>query len=546
MPDPLPPAAAPQSHWSAGSAWVAYIAIATVVAHLLTGNRYGFHRDELAVLDDARHLAWGYVAYPPVTPFFARLSLVLFGTSLVGFRIFAALAQALAVFVTGAMARELGGKREAQVLAALAAVPFCLGAGALMTYISFDYICWVAAAYCVIRLLKSADPHWFLAIGAAVGLGMLSKYTMAFFVCGITAGFLFTPAREFLRGKWFWIGAAISIVIFVPNFHWQAQHHFVSLDFLQFLHQRDVSAGLTASFLPDQLLQTMLAIPLWLAGVWFYFFSSRGSRFRVLGWMYLVPLLIFVIAKGRGYYLAPAYPMLYAAGAVVCESYFVNMQRGPARILRPALWAALLISILGATLIALPLAPVGSRWWYAATQIDTALPDEIGWPEFVSTIAQIRDSLPVDKHSRVGVLAGNYGEVGAINLYGGRFGLPHAISGVNSSWQRGYGNPPPETLIVTGFSQQFVEDHFVSCRLAAHPWNSYGIENEETFEHPDVFVCGPPLQGWPDFWESFQFFAQYRGSDRPSVVDIRARASRRACSPLPFGIALVFTWAAHK
>ena len=546
MPRPSPPAAAPQPHWFSGTACVAYIAIATVLVHLLTGNRYGFHRDELAVLDDAGHLAWGYVAYPPVTPFFARLALLLFGTSLFGFRVFAAIVQALAVFLTGAMARELAGKREAQILAALAAVPFCLGAGALMTYISFDYICWVATAYCVIRLLKSNDPRWFLAIGAAVGLGMLSKYTMAFFVCGIAAGILLSGARTFLLGKWLWIGAAISIVIFLPNFLWQARHHFVSLDFLQFLHQRDVSAGLTRGFLPDQLEQTLLAIPLWLAGFWFYFFSPRGYRYRALGWMYLVPLVIFVIAKGRGYYLAPAYPMLFAAGAVVCESYFANRQQGWPCILRRALWGALLVSIVGAAAIALPLAPVGSRWWYAATQIDTALPDEIGWSEFVSTIAQVRDSLPADQRSKVGILAGNYGEVGAIDLFGERFGLPRAISGVNSSWERGYGDPLPEIVIVTGFSQQFVEDHFAACRLAAHPWNFYNIENEETFEHPDIFVCGAPLQGWPDFWKTFQFFAQSRPSGTPAVVDVRALASAPACSSLPFGIALVFAWAAHK
>ncbi len=507
MTSAISPAPTVRSHLSSDTACLAYIAIGTILIHALTGNRYGWHRDELAVLDDARHLAWGYVVYPPVTPFFARIALTLFGTSLVGFRFFAAFVQAIAVFLTGLMARELGGKREAQILAALAAVPFCLGGGALMQYISFDYICWVLTAYCMIRLLRTDNPTWLVAGGTAIGLGMLSKYTMAFFVCGVLGGLLLTQARRLFLNKWFWTGFSAAILIFLPNLIWQFRHQFISLDFLHFLHNRDVTGGLTNDFLPDQLQQTLLAIPLWLAGLWFYFISSKGARFRALGWMYVIPLTLFVIAKGRGYYLAPAYPMLYAAGAVACEGCFAHRDTRWFRLLRPALWSALVVSILGAMAIALPIAPIKSRWWYAASEIDTALPEEIGWPEFVATIAEIRDSLPADHRGKVGILAGNYGEVGAINLFGQRYGLPAAISGVNSSWERGYGNPPPETLIIVGFWKEFVDDHFSSCRVVARVWNSYGIDNEETFEHPYIFLCGPPLKGWPEFWKDFQMFA---------------------------------------
>lgn len=501
------PTSASRSRWFSDTAILAYIAVGTILMHLATGNRYGWHRDELAVYDDACHLAWGYVVYPPVTPFFGRIALTLFGTSLVGFRFFAAVVQALAVFLTGVMTRELGGKREAQILAALAAVPFCLGGGALMSYISFDYISWVLTAYCMIRLLRTDNPKWLVGGGAAIGFGMLSKYTMAFFVCGVVGGLLLTRARRFLLSKWFWAGLTLAILIFLPNLIWQFRHQFISLDFLRFLHERDTTAGLTKGFLPDQLQQTLLAIPLWVAGLRFYLFSFKGSRFRTLGWMYVITLLIFVAAKGRGYYLAPAYPMLYAAGAVICEDFFSRTPSSAARFLRPALWAGLIFSIVGAFTVALPVAPIGSRWWYAASEIDTALPDEIGWPEFVTSIAQIRDSLPPDQRAKVGILAGNYGEVGAINLYGPQHGLPPVISGVNSAWERGYGTPPPETLIIVGFLEDYVEDHFTSCRLVAKVWNSYGIENEETFEHPDIFVCGAPREGWPEFWKDFQLFA---------------------------------------
>ena len=492
---------------SSTNALLVYISAATVFIHLLVANRYGFHRDELALIEDARHLAWGYAAYPPITPLLARISLALFGTSIIGLRLFSSLFQAIAVFLTAKMAQHLGGNREAQILAALAAVPFCLGLGALMQYSSFDYFFWVLTAYFFTRLLASNDPRWFLPIGAAIGLGMMTKYTMLFFSCGIVAAILFTNARRFLRTKWLWLGLAISLLIFLPNFIWQARHHFISLDFLHFLHQRDVATGLTSSFLPDQFMQTLLASPLWLAGLYFYFFTEKGKPFRALAWMYLIPLLLFVVARGRGYYLAPAYPMLYAAGAVFFTGAFPAWRRTFLRFIRPALWIALLISILGAIVVGLPIAPIGSRWYYAAVQIDSSFPDEIGWQDFVSNLAKVRDSLPPAKQSRLGLLVENYGEVGAINLYGERFGLPRAISGVNSSWERGYGTPPPETVIVVGFTQDFVSSNFDSCHLAAHTWNSFNIPNEETIERSEIYVCGPPRQGWPAFWQSFQYFA---------------------------------------
>jgi hypothetical protein len=501
---------------SSTNALLLSISAATIFIHLLVANRYGFHRDELALIEDARHLAWGYAAYPPITPFLTRISLALFGTSIVGLRLFSATVQAFAVFLTGKMAQHLGGNREARFLATLAAVPFCIGLGALMQYSSFDYFFWVLTAYFVIRLLQSNDPRWFLVVGASIGFGMMTKYTMLFFTCGIVAGILFTDARRFLRTRWLWFGVVLALLVFLPNFLWQAHYHFISLDFLRFLHQRDVAAGLAKTFLPDQFGQTLLASPLWLAGLYFYFFTEKGSRFRALGWMYLIPLLLFVLGKGRGYYLAPAYPMLYAAGAVFFEESLPAWRANLLRFARPALWLALIISILGAIVVALPIAPIGSRWYYAAVSIDSSFPDEIGWPEFVSNLAKVRDSLPPEKRSRVGILVENYGEVGAINLLGERYGLPLAISGVNSSWGRGYGDPPPEILIVVGFTQDFVNANFDSCRLVSHTWNSYNIQNEETIERSEIYLCGPPRQGWPAFWQSFQYFAKLSPTNSPA------------------------------
>jgi MFS family permease len=494
------------SFWSNEVVLLWCLALVTVVFHVLIGQRYGFHRDELATLDDARHLAWGYVAYPPMTPFFGRISLLLFGPTLPGFRLFAALAQGAALVLTGLTAKEMGGGRGAQLVAAFAGVPFCLAAGTLMQYVSFDYLCWVLAAYFMVRLLQSDDPRWWLAVGAAIGLGMLSKYTMGVFAVGIVAGVLLTDARRYLRSKWFWLGVALSILIFLPNLLWQVHNHFISVEFLRHIHERDVRIGRTRNFLPEQLEMTTLAFPLALAGIYFTMFAPGGKRLRAIGWMFLVPLVLFIVLKGRAYYFAGAYPMVYAAGSVWGERWIASLAQGWANLLRAIAILVFTLDIVVSAALVTPLAPVNSSWWKVSSKVQGDFVEEIGWPELVETVVRVRDSLPTEDRSRLGILAANYGEAGAINLYGPQYGLPPAISGVNSFWARGYGDPPPETLIVLGHSADFLRDNFASCRVAAHSWNHYGVENEETSDNPDIYVCQGLKKPWPDFWSTYRHF----------------------------------------
>lgn len=505
---PLKSSGASQQHsvWLGDTALLLYLAMATVVLHWLIGTRYGFHRDELATLDDARHLAWGFVAYPPITPFFARISLMLFGPTLPGFRLFASLADAVAVVLTGLMAKEMGGGRGAQLVAALAGVPFCLGAGAVMQYVSFDYLCWVLAAYFMVRLLQSDNPRWWLGVGAALGFGMLSKYTIGVFAVAIVAGVLLTDARRYLRSKWLWLGVALSVLIFLPNLLWQAQNHFVSIDFIHHIHERDIRVGRTGNFLPGQLKMTLLAFPLCFAGLYYTLLSPTGKRLRPLAWMFLASLLFFVILKARIYYFAGAYPMTYAAGSVWGERWLASLRRGWRFFLRGITALVLVLDIAIVCAFALPLAPLNSKWWKVSSKIQSDFRDELGWHELVQTVAQIRDSLPPEERAHVGILAANYGEAGAINLYGPAYDLPPVISGVNSFWVRGYGNAPPDMLIVLGHSEEYVQENLDSCRVAAHSWNWYEVGNEETLDHPDIFVCKGPKAPWPEFWAHYRHF----------------------------------------
>jgi 4-amino-4-deoxy-L-arabinose transferase-like glycosyltransferase len=486
------------------------LALARILLHILTNGQYGWHRDELAMLDNARHLDWGFVDYPPLAPFIARGALELFGPSLIGVRLFSALAQSIVMVLAGLMARELGGSRLAQIVAALATAitPVSIFGGTNFQYTSFDYLWWVLIAYLMIRLLKSENPRWWLGIGAAIGMGMMTKYTIAFYIVGIVVGVVLTKARRYLTSPWLWGGVALAVLIFLPNLIWQVKHGFISFDFLSSIHERDVRIGRTQAYLTDQLwaCANLVTIPLWVAGLFFYFGTSAGKRYRPLGWMFAVPFGLMLIAQGRGYYLGPAYPMLIAAGAVLGEQWLATLPAGRARLVQGIMWGLLAFGgvLFGALL--LPIAPVNSPWWDVASAINNDIKEEIGWPELTETVAGIYAALPTEERPQVGILTGNYGEAGAINLYGPAYGMPEAISGINSYWLRGYGDPPPQILIVLGFTYDQAEQYLGTCDLAGHITNRYGVMNEETKDHPDIFVCRQLYEPLPELWKHFHWF----------------------------------------
>src|SRR5579862_8593679 len=305
--------------------------VAVVLVHILVNGRYGFHRDELQTFNNARHLAWGYVEYPPMTAVIGRVELALFGHSLCGFRFFPALTQGLVFVLTGLVARALEAGREAQLIAAVGAVigGSPLVYGGFLSYTSLDYPFWILVAHLVIRWLRSEDGRWCLPIGAAIGLGLMTKYTMAFLTFGLVGGMILTPARRYLRSRWYWCGVGIAVLIVLPNLISQLQHHFVTLEYLKSIHSRDIGWGWTDYFLLNQLWKSAhpVTVPLWCAGLWFFFAAPEGKRYRMVGWMYVLTLLALMLARGRDYYLAPAYPMLIAAGVAHGERWLKSLDR---------------------------------------------------------------------------------------------------------------------------------------------------------------------------------------------------------------------------
>jgi hypothetical protein len=467
---------------------------------MATNGRYGFHRDELQFLSDARLLDWGYVSYPPMTSFLEHILLSIFGLSLVGLRLFSVIAQTLVIVVSALMARDLGGRRLAQVTTALAVAlsPIPIFEATEFQYTSFALLWWVLVSWFTVRLLKTDNPRWWLAIGAALGLGLMTKYAIVFYIAGILVGMALSPARKYFASKWFWGGVAVALLIFLPNLIWLIRHHFISYTFLQHIHTRDVAAGRAKGYLRDQfrVCANLFAAPVWLIGLYSFL---RDRRLRMAAFMYLVPLLVFWVNQGRFYYVAEAYPLLLAMGAVTSERWLARIPRWSQFAVEAVFFAGLFF--IGGFFFAgwVPLASSGPLRDFAFNHSDD-LREEVGWDDLVKTVASIRDSLPPNQQASLGITVGNYGEQGAIEMLGPAYQLPPPISTTNSAWLRGYPTPQPTTLIVIGLSSEQANRIFTGCRLAGHNGNSLGVNNEESEYHPDIFVCGPPRLPWSELW----------------------------------------------
>lgn len=487
------------------------VAAGRFLLHFLINYQYGFHRDALAFLENGRHLSWGYIEYPPLTPFLGRIGLELFGLSPIGIKTLSTLAVSIAMVLAGLIAKEFGGSLRAQLITSIvvAVAPMPLIMGSLFQYITFDYLWWVLIAYGVVRLLNSDDPRWWIGVGIAIGLGAMTKYTIAFYILGLVVGVLLTKTRHHLQSRWLWIGAAISMLIFLPNLIWQIQNNFISLEFLSSIRVRDAAMGRTEGFFVQQFYVNTnpLTFPIWIAGLYFLFFAEAGKRYRLLGWMYLMPLILFWLAEGRFYYTAPAYPILLAAGAVMGERWLTTLAENRQHTIWRIVYAVVGIAVIVGVVLMMPIAPINSALWNNVTsQLHDNYVEQIGWPELTDTIANIYAEKSASGET-IGILAGNHGEAGALNLYGEAYGLPPAISSNNSFWLRGYGDPEPDAVIAVAFSAEWLQQYFARCEAVAEITNPYGVLNETAREHPEILFCTDLRRPWSEIWTEMQRFS---------------------------------------
>ena len=320
---------------------LAYLVLLKLLIHFFTMSEYGLHRDEFLYLAMGERLDWGYLEVPPSIAFMARFTRAFLGDSVFAIRLLPVISGAFIVLLTGLMARELGGGRFAQGLAALAVVvsPAYLRSTMLFMPVVFDQLYWVAGAYLTIKILKSGEDKWWLVLGVLSGIALMNKYTMLLFGFGLFIGLLLTPQRRMLLCPSPWQAALIALCIFMPNLIWQHIHGWPVFEHMQALSKHQFIHVQSAGFLLMQFLMNLFTAPVWILGIHFFLFSKAGKPYRVIGWIYVTAITVLLLFSGKAYYLLPVYPMLFAGGAVLFEKHLASAKRF---WLKPALISVIL------------------------------------------------------------------------------------------------------------------------------------------------------------------------------------------------------------
>jgi dolichyl-phosphate-mannose-protein mannosyltransferase len=518
-----------QSLFTTGMAVIWAIALANLLFHIYFNNRYGYFRDEFDYMSCGDHLAWGYVDQPPLIPFLIRICRAVLGDSLRSIRFIPALASSLLIVQTAAIARELGGRRYALLLSAICALfaPQYLSNGSLFGTNCLEPNLWMGCAYFAILAIKRNDPRYWLWFGVVAGLGLEEKYSIAVFGLGIVVGLLLTEQRRVFLNKWIWLGGLAAFLIFLPNLLWNIKYDWPFVQLMRAIRAegRDVVLGPFPYFFQQTLLVNPLTTPIWLAGLFALLSSARLKPYRALGWCYLVCYTVFFVLHGKSYYLAPIYPMLLAAGAVVIESAIDGRENADPELdvrenarprrqwLRPAIAVVLLAS--GAHLAPVVVPVLSPDGFLAYTRYlpfklpvmehshaRAALPqwysDQFGWTEIADETAVAWNRIPADERHDCGIFAQDYGQAGAIDFFGRRDGLPPALSG-HQSWflwgPRGYSG---NCMIVLDDRREVLERLWEQVEyVGTSADNPYALEKQI-----DVFLCkgakfGTLAQLWP-------------------------------------------------
>ncbi len=453
---------------------------------------YSYFRDEFYYLVCGRRLAWGYVDHGPLVALQARLSTTLFGTSVLGIRMLSHLAGAAAVALTGILAWALGGRRSAQSLAMLGLLcaPEYLALDSFLSMNSVEPVFWMTCTLALILITRAphartlahafselpshgfpppASPHiprlWIL-FGISAGLGLLNKPSMTFFLIALGVGLLLTPQRRILFTRWSALAIALLTLIALPNLLWQIHHGWPTLEFLRNgrLEHKNVILPLLPFLNAQLLMMHPLNALLWITGLVALLRARSISHSRWIALTYLVFFALMFKFHAKDYYLAPIYPVLFAAGGLAWQ---VRFARTPAR--SHALFAfpvyETALTLTGVLLLPMALPVLSPDTWirYTAalhlrpgnteTSSTGPLPqfyaDRFGWQQEVDLVNRAYKALSPEDRARVTIFTNNYGEAGAIDFLGARqhLGLPPAISGHNTYWLWGPGNRGVDLVI---------------------------------------------------------------------------------------------------
>jgi hypothetical protein len=486
------------------------IASLALALHLAVAGRYDFFRNELYYIVCGRHPAFGYADQPPLVPLIAAASQI-FGLNLWLLRLPAALAAAALVPLTAGFARLLGGSAKAEILAALAAAlpPALMALTQIMTTSTFEPLAWTACGYFITRTVILDDRRALIWAGVTAGIAMQAKYGIDIWLIGLVIGLLLTPARKVLTLRQCWIGLAIAAVIALPSLVWQTINGWPFLQVM--MHHTAGRTNLTGNPLQFEILQALamniLLAPLWLTGIVAPFAGVRLRPARFLAIAYLVAAVIDIAARGKDYYLFPAYPALFAIGAAACT-------RLPAWLSATWMAGAVAMSAIAAPIV-LPLLDPPALAAYmdkhhlhprpdelaaVGAPLTQVFSDELGWRDLEKTVAGVYRALPPDDRGRAAIVASNYGEAAAIDVYGGGDGLPPALSGQDQYYlwgPRGYDGSV--TIHINGDPERW-RHYCAQLDIVAH----FGAPLVMPYESGrPIFVCRglrvPLTDAWPRF-----------------------------------------------
>jgi Dolichyl-phosphate-mannose-protein mannosyltransferase len=494
------------------------LAVGAVALHVAFSGRFGFFRDELYYAACGQHLAWGYVDHAPLAPFLARLSRALLGDSLLALRFLPALAASAQVLLGGWLARELNGGKYAQFLAAFCVLlaPIYLTFDNFFSMNAFEPVFWMICAAIVLRILNDGNPKLWLLCGLFAGLGILNKHSMLFFGSGLVLGLLATPARKHFRQPWIWLGAAIAFLCFLPNLLWEIQNGWPTLAlFHAVMGTKYVIVSPREYIWQQALLIHPLAAPICIAGLYFLLRDALGKKYAALAWAYFTVLAEMLILHGKIYYLAPAYPMLLAAGSV-----WIDLRLTPraGEWLRLTIPVPLLIGGMIAAPLAMPILPVEAAIRYArfwdvqAIHVENVpvgdLPqlfaDMFGWQEQVGAVAGVYQALPEPERAQAVVLAYNFGEASAIDYFGPKLRLPPAISGHNQYGLWGPGAMTGQVAVAIGFSERQLRQFYDEVTPAASVSPQYAMPEESQLT---IFVCRRPRKTLQESWAAWKYLS---------------------------------------
>lgn len=465
-----------------------------VVALLAVSEAYGFHRDELYFIVAGRHPAFGYPDQPPLTPLLSAASVALLGLSPTAVRVLPALAMGLVVVLTALIARDLGGSRRAQLLAAITvALSGYLAAGHFDATATYDLLFAATILWLLIRLLAGADSRLWLAVGVTAGIGLENKDTLLLLLIGLAVGVVVARRWETLRSPCAWAAAGIALLIWAPNLAWQAAHSWPQLTMAHVI-AGDAAAN-RAQLLPVLWLFTgPLLFAVTIAGWAWMLLAKTAAPWRAIAFAALVLLALVAASGGKGYYAVGITPPLMAAGALLLDRW---LARGRRRLRAVSFIAAAALSGALVALLTLPILPVST---FATTSLPAQVPtsaEQIGWPQLVTQVQQVVAALPAQERAHAVILTNNYGEAAALQLLGK--GLPPVYSGHNGFWY--WGPPPADRTIVVHVGDWTAADwrpYFAGCRTVAHIDNGFGVANQE--QGQAILVCSGLRASWANIW----------------------------------------------